>query len=109
MGRYPWAEFLLFEVLHVIVFYPTRQHAYRMVVLTAMVYIAAQIYLTQEVTDPLVVTCSVSVAVALHSAHSTVYLLFAEGPFPDHWRRVRDEVHAKADAGGLDILPSNFP
>jgi len=40
----------------------------------------------------------------------TVYVLFTEGPFPDYWRRVRDQVrHAKADAGGLDKLPSNFP
>ena len=108
MGRYPWAEFLLFEFLRVIVSYPTRQHAYRTVILTAMVCVAAKIYLTQEVTDPLVVTYSVGTLVALHSAH-TVYLLFAEGPFPDHWRRVRDEVHAKVDAGGLDVLPSNFP
>ncbi|KAF9644020.1 hypothetical protein BDM02DRAFT_3122622 [Thelephora ganbajun] len=85
MERYPWVEVLLFEVLRVIVFYPTRQDAYRVVVLTTMVYVAAQIYPTPEFTDPLKAT------------------------FPNHWRRVRDEVHTKADTSGLDDLPSNFP
>ena len=108
MGRYPWAEVLLFEVLRVTTFYPTRQHAYRVVVLPAMVYVAAQIYLTAEVTDPLTVTSTVGNAIAVRFAF-TVYLLFTEGPFPDHWRRVRDEVHGKADTGGSDVLPSNFP
>ena len=108
MGRYPWAEVLLFEVLRILVFYPTRQYAYRVVFLTAMVYVAAQIYLTPEVTDPLTVTYTVGSTIAFHFAY-TVYLLFAEGPFPDHWRRVRDEVHAGVDAGGSDVLPSNFP
>jgi len=37
------------------------------------------------------------------------YLLFAEESFPDHWRRVRDGVHPKSDAGGTDKLPSNLP
>ena len=108
MGRYPWAEVLLFEVLHVIVFYPTRQHAYRVLILAAMIYVAAQIYLTPEVTDPLTVTYTVGSMIALNLAF-TAHLLFAEGPFPDHWRRLRDEVHTEADASGLDKLPSNFP
>jgi len=108
MGRYPWAEFLLFEFLRVIASYPTRQHFYRVVVFTAMVCVAAQIYLTPKYTESLVVTHSMSVMVAFHFAH-TACLLFVEGPFPDHWRRVRDEVHAKTNAGGLDALPSGFP
>ncbi|KAF9646131.1 hypothetical protein BDM02DRAFT_3172253 [Thelephora ganbajun] len=108
MGRYLWAEVLLFEVLHIIVLYPTRQDAYRVVVLTAMVYVAAQIFLTPEFTDPPVVTYTVGGMIAFHFAF-TAYLLFAEGTFPNHWRRVRDEVHAKADASGLDNLPSSFP
>ena len=108
MGQYPWTEVLLFEVLHIIVFYPTRQHAYRVVVLAAMIYVAARIYLTQEVTDPLSVTYTVGGMIPFHFAF-TAYLLLAEGSFPDHWRRVRDEVGTKADTGGLDTLPSNFP
>ena len=108
MGNYPWAEVLLFEVLYLVVFYPTRQHAYRMVVLAAMFYVATQIYLTPEVIGPLTVTYTVGSMIALHFTF-TVYLLFAEGPFPDHWRRVRDEVHAKADDAGSDVVPSNFP
>ena len=108
MGRYPWTEFLLFEVLHIIVFYPTRRHAYRMVVLATMIYVAARIYRTPEFTDPLTVTYTVGFAIAFNFVF-TAYLLFSEGTFPDHWRRVRDEVHTKADSGGLDRLPSNFP
>ena len=107
MGRYPWAEVLLFEVLHIVVFYPTRQRAYRVVVLATMFYVATQIYLTPQVTNPLTVTYTVGGVVGFHLAF-TAYLLFVEGPFPDHWRRVRDEVHAKADAGS-DVVPSNFP
>ena len=108
MGRYPWAEILLFEVLHVIVFYPTRQPVYRAAVLSAMVYVAARIFSTPEVTDPLTVTYTIGSTIAFHFAF-TAYLLFAEGPFPDHWRRVRDGVHTKADSDGSDTLPSNFP
>ena len=108
MGQYPWVEVILFEVLHIIVFYPTRRHAHRVVVLAAMVYIAARICLTPEAADPLMMGYTVGCMAALHFAF-TAYLLFAEGPFPDHWRRVRDEVHAKVDAGGPDALPSNFP
>ena len=108
MGRYPWTEALLFWILRIIVFYPTRQHAYRAVVLAAMVYVAAQFYQTSEVTDPLIVTYSVGSAIAFQFAF-TVYLLFTEGSFPDHRRRVRDEVHAKSGTGGPDSLPSSFP
>ena len=108
MGRYPWAEVILLEILHVAVCYPTRQHAFRVVVLAAMTYLALQIYQTPEVTDPLIVTYIVGCSVGSHFIF-TAYLLFAEGSFPDDWRRVRDEVHAKADAGGLDRVPSNFP
>ena len=108
MGRYPWAEVALFEVLHIIVFYPTRQHAYQAVVLAAMIYVAAQIYLAPEVTDPLTVTYTVGAGIALNLMF-TAYLLFAEGSFPDHWRRVRDEVNAEADGDGSSRAPSNFP
>ena len=108
MGRYPWAEFLLFEVLSVAVFYPTRQDAYRVVILAAMVCVAARIYQTAEATDPLMTTYTVGCTIGTHFIFTT-YLFFAEGTFPDHWRRVRDEVHGKADAGGSDTLPSNFP
>jgi len=107
MGQYPWAEVLLFEVLHIIILYPTRQHAYRAAVLAAMVYVAAQIYPTQEVTERLTTTFFVGFSIAfrfMFTAH-----LFTEGSFPDHWRRVRDETHVKADTGGVDQLPSNFP
>ena len=108
MGRYPWAEIALLEVLHIIIFYPTRQHAYRAVVLAAMICVAAQIVFVVEAVDPLWMTYTIGVSLAFHFVF-TAYLLFAEGTFPDHWRRVRDEVHAKPDAGGSDSLPSNFP
>ena len=108
MGQYPWAEVVLFEVLHVLVFYPTRLHTYRVVILAAMIYITAQIYRTPEVTDPLMVTYTVGCTIAFHLTF-TAYVLFAGGSFPDHWRRVRDGVHVKADADGLDGLPSSFP
>lgn len=108
MGRYPWAEILLLEVLHIIVFYPTRHHVYRAPVLAAMTYLAAKIYLTPELTDPPSITYTVGCAIPLHFAF-TAYILFAEGSFPDHWRRVRDEVHTGADASSSDNLPSNFP
>ena len=73
-----------------------------------MVYVATQIYRTPEVTDPISVTYTVGCTIASHFV-SVAYLLFAEGTFPDYWRRVRDEVHAKAGAGGSDALPSNLP
>ena len=108
MGRYPWAEVLLFEVLHIAILYPTRQHAYRVAVLAAMIYLSSQIYPTPEVTDPLTITYTVGFGIAFHFIFTT-YLLFAEGSFPDHWRRVRDDVHVKADGGDFDDRPSNFP
>ena len=108
MGRYPWAEVVLFEILYIAALYPTHHHAYRAVIIAAMVYVAVQIHSTPEVTDPLMITTVVGCAVGAHFVFIT-YLFFAEGSFPDHWRRVRDEVHAKADAGGSDRLPSNFP
>jgi len=108
MGRYPWTEVILFEVLHIIVLYPTRRSAYRVAILAAMIYVSAQIYATPEVTDPLTVTYTMGFGIAFHFVF-TAYLLFAEGPFPDHWRRVRDEIHAKSDGGDLDEKPSNFP
>ena len=108
MGRFPWTEFLFFEVLHVIIFYPTPQHAYRAAVLAAMVYTAGKIYSTPEFTDPLTTTYVMGCTIAAQFTF-TAYLLFSEGTFPNHWRRVRDEVDAKAESGGSDRLPSNFP
>ena len=108
MGRYPWAEFLLFNFLYIIFPYPTRQHAYRVVVLTAMIYFGAQIYLTQEVTDLVTLQYASGFMVASQLMFVT-HLLFAEGPFPDHWRRVRDETDAGVGGGGSDKLPSSFP
>ena len=108
MGRYPWAEVFLFEVLHIAILYPTRQHTYRVAILATMIYLSSQIYPTPEVTDPLKVTYTVGCTIAFHFIF-TAYILFAEGSFPDHWRRDRDKVHAKADAADSDNSPSNFP
>ena len=108
MGRYPWAKFILFEILHIAALYPTHHNAYRVVILAAMVYVAAQIYSMPKATDQVAIATVVGCTVAGHFIFIT-NLFFAEGSFPDHWRRVRDEVHAKADAGGADTLPSNFP
>ena len=108
MERYPWTECILFEVLYTIFPYPTRHNVYRVVILAAMIYLATQIYLTQGVTDLLSLQYSAGFTIATHFIF-IAYLLFAEGPFPDHWRRVRDEVHPKSDVGGSDKLPSNFP
>ena len=108
MGQYPWARVLRFEILRVIELYPTRHRCYRVVVLAAMIYEAAHIYLTPEVTKLPSRSYIVGVTTALHLGFTT-YLLCAEGTFPDHWRRVRDQVHAKADAGSSYDLPSNFP
>ena len=108
MGRYPWPEALLFELLHIIVFYPTHNHAYRAVVLAAMIYVTAQIYLPPEViTSSVGMIYSLGAAIWFRSIF-TAYILFAEGSFPDHWRRVRDEVHAKAGTGGSGRPPSSF-
>lgn len=108
MGRYPWAEVLLFQVLRIIVFYPTRNRVYRAVVLAAIFYVAARVYLTSEVTDPVTVTYLVGATTASYLAF-IAYILCAEGTFPDHWRRVRDEVGTGADPAGFKNLPSNFP
>ena len=108
MGRYPWTEVFLFEALRILVFYPTRHHVYRVAILAGMIYLAARIYLTQEVTDPLSVTYTVGGTIPLAFGFAA-HILYGGGPFPDYWRRVRDEVHTEADAGGLGNLPSNFP
>ena len=108
MGEYPWKKVLLFEALHIAVFYPTRGRVYRVVVLAAKIYTAAQIYLTAEVTEPVTVTYLVGTSIATYFTF-TAYLLCAEGAFPDHWRRVRDKVRVGDDQGGLDNPPSNFP
>ena len=106
MGRYLWPEIILFQVLHTLILYPTRRPLYRVVVFVVMVYLATQIFSKLDVTDQIVVGYGVGFQIGLHFG-SIAYLLCAEGSFPDHWRRVRDEVHAKAD--GSSNLPSNFP
>lgn len=108
MGRYPWAEILLFQVLRILIFYPTRRHVYRVFVLAAIIYIASQILQTPEVVTPIMVTYIGGLTTVFYLTF-TVYLLCAEGSFPDHWRRVRDGVLAEPGAGGLDHSPSNFP
>ena len=108
MGRYPWPETLLFELLHIIVFYPTHQHVYRVVVLAAMIYVTAQIYLIPEIAGPLGMIYALGVTISFQFIF-VAYILFAGGLFPNHWRRVRDEVHAKAGTGGSDRRPSSFP
>lgn len=104
----PWANVLLFEALYIAGFYPTRHHIYRVLILAAEIYTAAQVYLTLEVTDPVTGSYMVGVVMACHFTFTT-YLLCAEGTFPDHWRRVRDEVRPGAESGGLDNPPSSFP
>ena len=108
MGRYPRAQFLLLEVLHLVILYPTRRNACRVVALAARIYVTARIFQTPGAADPPSVGYTMGCMIA-NRFMFMVYLLFAEGTFPDHWRRVRDEVHAKADASGLDSQPSNFP
>jgi hypothetical protein len=103
MGRYPWAEIFLFQLLRVLVFYPTRHHAYRVIVFSAMIYIATQIYLTPEVVHPIMVTYLGGVMTTFHLTF-TLYLLCAEGSFPDKFRRVRDGILAEPGANP----PSNF-
>ena len=105
MGRYPWSEILLFQVLHTLVLYPTRQPLHRVVVFATMVCVATQILLNLEVIEPIGMGYAAGFQIALHFG-SIAYLLCSEGSFPDHWRRVRDEVNAKAD--GSSNLPSNF-
>ena len=108
MGRYPWAEILLFEALYTIAFYPTRNHVYRVVVFASMAYVAAQIFSTSDITGSITTIYYAGCRIALHLAF-TAYIMCAEGSFPDHWRRVRDEVQGGTNASGLDNLPSNFP
>ena len=69
-----------------------------------MSYLAGQTYLTQEVTDAMSLQYFVGFMIATHFGFMT-YISFAEGSFPDHWRRVRDELHAKT---GSDNLSSDF-
>ena len=107
MGRYPLAEILLFEFLHAIVYYPTPNHGYRFVIVTTMIYLAAQIYQTLDVADTAIQSAYlVGQRMSLHLGFIAYYLC-SEGSFPNHWRRVRDEVGAKADDS--DNQPSNFP
>ena len=108
MERYQWAEVLLLEFLHIIILYPTRQHFYRVVISTAMLYLAVRVCLTPMGTVPPTVIHAIGCTIGARFIFRAYYLT-AEGAFPDHWRRVRDEVHANADAGGVDKLPSNFP
>ena len=107
MGRYPLIEIIFFEFLRTIVFYPTRHNVFRVIIVAAMVYVAAQIYLTLDVADTTIKSAyTVGQRIALNFGF-TAYFLCAEGSFPNHWRRVRDELQAKAN--GSDGLPSNFP
>jgi len=69
---------------------------------------ASLVFQTPEVVYSVNMASIVGCGIGFHFA-LTAYLLFAEGPFPDHWRRFSDEVHAKANAGGSDVLPSNLP
>ena len=107
-GRYPWAEALLLEALHIIILYPTRRHAYRVVAIAAVISTTARIYLTSEVTNPLSVGYTLG-CVATFRFMFMVYIIFVEGSFPDHRRCARDEVNTKANTNNLDSQPSNFP
>ena len=105
MGEYLWQQFALFELLHTIILYPTRQPLYRLVVLTAMLAVAVQLYRTMGVVEPLGMGYGVGFQIGLHFGF-IAYVLCTEGSFPDHWRRVRDQVRARADH--TDDRPSNF-
>ena len=105
MGRYPWTEVLLFEVFRIAIYYPTRRHVTRVAALAATIYLTARIYATPEVTKPLAITHLVGCRIASHFVFAA-YILGSEGSFPDHWRRVRDEVHGGTDT--TDNQPSNF-
>ena len=83
MGGYPWQRFVLFELLHSIVLYPTRQPLYQLVVLAAMLAVAVQLYRTVEVTEPLRVGYGVGFHVGLHFGF-IAYVLYIKGSFPDH-------------------------
>ena len=108
MGRYPWVEYLLLELLYFIFFYPTRQHTYRAIIFVAMVYLAAEIYLTSEVADTIQLQYSTGFTIPTHFMFMA-HILFAEGAFPDLWRRVRDQIHPRSDVDGRDTPPSSFP
>ena len=103
MARYPWPEFVLFHILRTLIFYPTRRNAYRAVIFAAMVFTAARIYLT-----PLDVPSAMGAIIAFSFAYTT-YILYVQGSFPDHWRRVRDEDRDKTNPDGSANMPSNFP
>ena len=106
---HPWQKLLLFEVLRIIILYPTLHHAYRVAVLAAMIHTAAQVCLT-VVASPLPVSLTLFVGTLITFAFArATYILCAGGSFPDHWRRVRDELDTGKDADGLKNLPSNFP
>ena len=96
-------EILLFEALHIIALYPTHNRAYRLVIYAATTYVLVKLILTPDTTNSALTVHTVGCQLAVHFAFTT-YLLFAEGSFPDHWRRIRDEDHE-----GADNLPSNFP
>ena len=104
MGRYPLAEIILFHILRIIVFYPTRHDAYRIIIFSSMVYLAAKLYLSPGTATPAPVANALGHPIGFHFGF-TSYILWSEGSFPNHWRRVRDD--RKAD--GVDNLPSNFP
>lgn len=98
-------KLLLFEALRIIALYPTRNRVYRLVTYATTTYVMAQLFLTPDPTDSIPTANSIGNRIAVHFGFIT-YLFFAEGSFPDHWRRVRDEDHAKEGSGNL---PSNFP
>ena len=107
MGRYPLTEIILFNILHIIVFYPTRYNAYRLVILSAMAYLAVKLYLSPETATPATAAYALGHPIGLHFGF-TSYILWSEGSFPNHWRRVRDEIRDRKP-DGVDNLPSNFP
>lgn len=74
----PLVEVLLLQALHAIVLYLTRQHAYRVVILAVMVYVAAQIYRTLETANPITVTCVVGCVDAYDLVADQRYVLGVE-------------------------------
>ncbi|KAF9780800.1 membrane bound O-acyl transferase family-domain-containing protein [Thelephora terrestris] len=105
MERSSLAKILLFEILRVIALYPTGNLVYRLVIYAATTYVMAELFLTPDITDLGPTANSLGNRIAVHFGFIT-YLLFVEGSFPDHWRRVRDEDHAKESS---DNLPSRLP
>ena len=49
---------------------------------------------------------TVGCAISFHFIF-VAYLLFAEAPLPNHWRRVRDGIHVRANTDGMDNLAPN--